>query len=184
MQQDLIEGLHSVIEQGVADKDRVCVYGASFGGYSALMTPIRAPGAFKCAIGYAGIYDLPMMYDKGDIKSRDSGVNYLTLAIGKDEAELVSNSPSRLATQIKVPVFLVHGEDDERAPFAHAKAMRAALQAAGNEPEWFAVKNEAHGFYDEANNIELYTRMLAFLGKHIGPGAPATTATTAKPTEN
>ena len=172
VQQDLIEGMQSVIDSGLADKDRVCVFGASFGGYSAMMTPIRAPGMFKCAVGYAGIYDLAMMYDKGDIKGHDSGVNYLDLAIGRDETELAANSPAKLASQVKVPVFLVHGEDDERAPFAHAKAMRAALQAVGNEPEWMAAKGEAHGFYDEDNNVELYGRLLAFFGKHIGPGAP------------
>ena len=137
-----------------------------------MMTPIRAPGMFKCAVGYAGIYDLSLMYDKGDIKGRDSGVNYLELAIGRDESELTANSPAKMAEQVKIPVFLVHGEDDERAPFAHAKAMRAALQAAGNDPEWMAAKGEAHGFYDEDNNVELYGKLLAFFGKHIGPGAP------------
>ena len=172
VQQDLIEGMQSVIDSGLADKDRVCVFGASFGGYSAMMTPIRAPGMFKCAVGYAGIYDLSLMYDKGDIKGRDSGVNYLELAIGRDESELAANSPAKMAEQVKIPVFLVHGEDDERAPFAHAKAMRAALQAAGNDPEWMAAKGEAHGFYDEDNNVELYGKLLAFFGRHIGPGAP------------
>ncbi|MEZ5464915.1 MAG: prolyl oligopeptidase family serine peptidase [Lysobacteraceae bacterium] len=172
VQQDLIEGMQSVIDSGLADKDRICVFGASFGGYSAMMTPIRAPGMFKCAVGYAGIYDLSMMYDKGDIKGHDTGLNYLDLAIGRDEGELAANSPAKMAGQVKVPVFLVHGEDDERAPFAHAKAMRAALQAAGNDPEWMAAKGEAHGFYDEGNNVELYGKLLAFFGKHIGPGAP------------
>ena len=172
VQQDLIEGMQSVIDSGLADKDRVCVFGASFGGYSAMMTPIRAPGMFKCAVGYAGIYDLALMYDKGDIKGHDTGQNYLALAIGRDEGELAANSPAKMADKVQVPVFLVHGEDDERAPFAHAKAMRAALQAAGNNPEWMAAKGEAHGFYDEDNNVELYGRLLAFFGKHIGPGAP------------
>lgn len=172
VQQDLIEGMQSVIDSGLADKDRICVFGASFGGYSAMMTPIRAPGMFRCAVGYAGIYDLSLMYKKGDIKRRDAGTNYLELAIGRDQAELAANSPAKLAARIKVPVFLVHGENDERAPFAHAKAMRAALQAAGTDPEWMAVNDERHGFYDEGNNVEFYGRLLAFLGKHIGPGAP------------
>ena len=58
------------------------------------------------------------------------------------------------------------------AQTAFAKAMRAALQAAGNDPEWMAAKGEAHGFYDEDNNVELYGKLLAFFGRHIGPGAP------------
>ncbi|MGP1664548.1 MAG: alpha/beta hydrolase family protein, partial [Rhodanobacter sp.] len=119
-----------------ADPKRVCVYGASFGGYSAMMTSIRAPGMFQCAVGYAGVYDLSMMYNKGDIRTSKSGRSYLTRVIGKDDADLDANSPTKLADKINLPVLLVHGEDDKRAPFAQAKAMRAALDAAHKPYEW------------------------------------------------
>ena len=68
-------------------------------------------------------------------------------------------------------MLLVHGEDDQRAPFAQAKAMRAALDAAHKPYEWLAVAGEGHGFYDEKNTIEFYRRLQAFLQKHIGSGA-------------
>jgi dipeptidyl aminopeptidase/acylaminoacyl peptidase len=171
IQQDLIDGVKWAIAENYADPERICVYGGSFGGYSAMMTTIRAPGMFKCAVGYAGIYDLAMMYKKGDIKSDESGRSYLNTVIGKDDADLAANSPDKLADKIDVPVLLIHGEDDKRAPFAQAKAMRAALDAAHKPYEWLSKPGEGHGFYDEKNNIEFYNRLQAFLEKHIGKGA-------------
>lgn len=171
IQQDLIDGVKWAEQQQYADPGRVCVYGGSFGGYSALMSVIRAPELFKCAIGYAGIYDLAMMYKKGDIREHASGRSYLTNVIGKDDAALAANSPDKLADQIDVPVLLIHGEDDQRAPFAQAKAMRAALDAAHKPYEWMSKSGEGHGFYAEANNVERLNRMQDFLAKYIGKGA-------------
>jgi dipeptidyl aminopeptidase/acylaminoacyl peptidase len=170
IQQDLIDGVTWAIGQRYADPARVCVYGGSFGGYSAMMTVIRAPGMFKCAIGYAGIYDLKMMYKKGDIRTSKGGRSYLTTVIGRDDAALDANSPDKLADQITVPVLLVHGEDDQRAPFAQAKAMRAALDAAHKPYEWISKPGEGHGFFDEKNRVEFYNALQAFLEKHIGSG--------------
>jgi dipeptidyl aminopeptidase/acylaminoacyl peptidase len=171
IQQDLIDGVKWAIAAKYADPQRICVYGGSFGGYSAMMTTIRAPGLFKCAVGYAGIYDLAMMYKKGDIKDDKSGRSYLNTVIGKDDADLDANSPDKLADKIDVPVLLVHGEDDKRAPFAQAKAMRNALDDAHKPYEWLSKPDEGHGFYDEKNNIEFYNRLQSFLEKYIGKGA-------------
>jgi dipeptidyl aminopeptidase/acylaminoacyl peptidase len=176
MQEDMIDGVKWAIAQNYADPKRVCVYGASFGGYSAMMTTIRAPGVFKCAVGYDGIYDLDMMYNKGDIKDSKFGRSYLTSVIGKDQADLAANSPTHLADKIDVPVFLVHGEDDERAPFAQFKAMRAALDAAHKPYETLTKPDERHGFVKPENVEEFYTRLQAFLDKHIGDGQAATAA--------
>lgn len=170
IQQDLIDGVKWAEAQQFADPKRVCVYGGSFGGYSAMMAVIRAPGLFKCAVGYAGIYDLAMMYHKGDIKDDDSGVNYLKAAIGTDPAALAANSPDKLADKIDVPVLLIHGEEDQRAPFAQAKAMRAALDAAHKPYEWLTKPGEGHGFYNEQNNVDMFNHLQDFLAKYIGPG--------------
>ena len=170
IQQDLLDGVQWAEAQHYADPKRVCVFGASFGGYSAMMTVIRAPNMFKCAIGYAGIYDLAMMYTKGDIKDRKLGRNYLEQAIGKDPSELDANSPDKLADKITVPVLLIHGEEDERAPFAQAKAMRAALEEAHKPYEWLTKSGEGHGFYKEENLVDMYNHVQAFLEKNIGPG--------------
>lgn len=171
IQEDLIDGVHWAVEQKLADPERICVYGGSFGGYSAMMAAIRAPDLFKCAVGYAGIYDLKMMYQKGDISERKSGRSYLRTVVGKDDADLDANSPDKLADRIQIPVLLVHGEEDQRAPFAQAKAMRAALETAHKSYEWLSKPGEGHGFYDEKNIAEFYGKLQAFLEKHIGKGA-------------
>ncbi|HEV2539784.1 MAG TPA: prolyl oligopeptidase family serine peptidase [Frateuria sp.] len=171
IQQDLTDGVRWAVAQHYADPARICVYGGSFGGYSAMMTTIRAPGLFKCAVGYAGVYDLKMMYAKGDVRESKTGRSYLTMVIGKDDADLDANSPDKLADKIDVPVLLIHGEDDQRAPFAQAKAMRAALDAAHKPYEWMSKPGEGHGFYDEKNRVDFYNALQAFLEKHIGKGA-------------
>ena len=172
IQDDLLDGVRWAIGQGYADPQRVCAYGASFGAYSAMMSAARAPELFKCAVGFAGIYDLGMMYDKGDIRQSAWGRNYLERAIGTDEAELEAGSPTSLAARIRAPVLLVHGETDRRAPFAQAKAMRKALEKADHPPEWMAVPKEGHGFYKDENNIAFYQRLESFIGKHIGSAKP------------
>lgn len=171
IQEDLLDGVRWAIGRGYADPQRVCAYGASFGAYSAMMAAAREPGLVKCAIGLAGVYDLKMMYSKGDVRSTTSGRNYLSRVIGRDDAALAAGSPTALAARIKAPVLLVHGEIDERTPLAQARAMRDALEAAGNPPEWMVVPKEGHGFYSEQNNIAFYHRLEAFLARHIGPDA-------------
>ena len=168
IQDDLLDGVRWAIAQGYANPDRICSYGASFGGYSALMTAARAPELIKCAVGSMGVYDLKMMYSKGDIKSTAFGRNYLARVIGRDDSELEANSPVSLASRIQAPVLLIHGEADERVPFAQSKAMKAALERAGHPPEWMAVPGEGHGFYKDENNVAYYRRLEAFIGKYIG----------------
>ena len=168
IQQDLLDGLNHAASLGLADTSRVCSYGASFGAYAAMMLAARQPGLIRCAAGLAGVYDLKMMYKKGDIKDRAYGRNYLTRVIGRNDEELAANSPTTLASSIKAPVFLAHGERDERTPIAQANAMRAALVSAGRPPQWMAVAGEGHGFYNDDNSAAFYRALEEFLGKNIG----------------
>jgi len=174
MQDDLTDATHWVVEQGIADPHRICIYGASYGGYASLMGAAAEPSLYKCAVGYVGIYDLEMMYHEGDIRERDSGRRYLRRTIGTDPAELKARSPADLAERITAPVFLADGLKDVRAPHQQTDAMRAALKKAGRPPEVVIEEPaEMHGFYDEGANVNLYTKMLAFFDKYIGPGASA-----------
>jgi dipeptidyl aminopeptidase/acylaminoacyl peptidase len=172
VQEDLLDGVRWTIGQGFADASRICVYGASFGAYSAMMTAAKAPELFKCAVGASGVYDLKMMLSKGDIGDTRWGRNYLDRVIGSDVQALQAGSPVMLADSIRMPVLLAHGELDERTPFAQARAMKAALERNGNTPEWMAVPKEGHGFYSDANNIAFYQRLENFLERHIGSSAP------------
>ena len=169
MQDDVTDGVKWAIGDGVADPKRICIYGASYGAYAALTGAFREPGLFRCAVGMAGVYDLSLMLTKGDIQTSASGKNYLDLALGTDKEELKRRSPVYNAGNIRIPVLLLHGKVDDRAPFEHAKRMRDALKDAGNPPEWSTEWGEGHGFFDEANRAAAYGRMLEFFAKNLGP---------------
>ncbi len=169
IQNDILDATHWAIDQGVADKDRLCIYGGSFGGYSALMAPIREPGLFKCAFGYVGVYDVDMLFKKGDIPQRESGQRYLRRTHGTDVAEWNKVSPARRAGEVKIPVFLAAGARDVRAVPEQTELMAKALTDAGNAPEGIIIQSgEMHGFYDVPARVNLYTKMLDFFNRHIG----------------
>ena len=167
MQDDVTDATRWAIAEGIADASRICIYGSSYGGYAALMGAAREPSLYRCAAGNVGVYDLPTMHTHGDVQRRGSGVTYLREWIGEREA-LAAVSPNRIADRIKVPVFLAAGGKDERAPIEHSRMMERALQSAGVPVETLYFPTEGHGYYDDANNREYYTRLLAFLATHLG----------------
>ena len=173
MQDDVTDATRWAIAEGIADASRICIYGSSYGGYAAMMGAAREPSLYRCAAGNVGVYDLPTMHTHGDIQQRGSGQTYLREWIGERDG-LAAVSPNRMADRIKVPVFLAAGGKDERAPIEHSRMMERALVAAGVpvETAWFPT--EGHGYYDDANRREYYTRLLAFLGRHLGGRTAAT----------
>lgn len=171
IQQDLIDGVKWAIQQGYADAQRVCIFGASFGGYSALMAPIRAPGMFKCAVDYAGVSDYAIELNRSDTRRSASGRNYFAQAIGTDDATIRAISPIYHLDKFNIPVLIIHGKDDPHVPYANATELRAALDKAGKPYEWLVRDQEQHGFYSEENKLAFYETLQAFLDKHIGKDA-------------
>ena len=178
MQDDLTDATRWAIAHGVADPARICIYGASYGGYAALMGTAKEPGLYRCAAGYVGVYDLPLMFNKGDIRELGSGRTYLREWLG-DPSELGKVSPVNLAAKIKAPVFLAAGGQDERAPIAHSERMEKALRAAGVPVETLFVRTEGHGFYTDRNRKAFYTQLLAFLDRNLGQAHPDQTSVSA-----
>lgn len=179
MQDDLTDATRWAVAEGIADGAKVCMYGASYGGYAALMGVAKEPSLYACAAGYVGVYDLPIMYTTGDIQRRGSGETYLREWVG-DRKALAAVSPVNLAGRIKVPVFLAAGGEDERAPILHTRRMEAALKKAGVPVDTLYYPTEGHGFYTDAHRREYYTRLLAFLSNSLG-GQTATVSTPAQP---
>ncbi len=167
MQDDLTDATRWAIAQGHAEASRICIYGASYGGYAALMGVAKEPSLYRCAAGYVGVYDLPMMQRQDGRKRRSLG-NWSRDWVGEDMAALAAVSPNRLADRIKVPVFLAAGGEDEIAPVEHTRMMEAALKKAGVPVESLYYDTEGHGFYTEPHQREYYTRLLAFLSRHLG----------------
>lgn len=166
MQDDLTDATRWAIAQGVADPQRICIYGASYGGYAALMGVAKEPGLYRCAVGYVGVYDLEKLHKDGARRARSSRT-WMTDWVG-ERGTLASISPVTLADRIKVPVFLAAGGKDLRAPIEHSERMEKALRTAGVPVETLYYPHEGHGFYDEAHRREFYVRLLAFLSKHMG----------------
>jgi len=169
IQDDIADGVHWAIDNGVADPKRICTFGASFGGYAALMNPIRYPELYKCAVGYVGVYDLGLMRKVGDIPESERGRGYLFRALGDDAAVLAANSPAQQVDKIKVPVLLVAGRDDKRVPIDQFNAQAKAFKAAGTPVETLVIDGEGHGFYKPSNRVKLYDALEAFLDRNIGP---------------
>ena len=168
IQDDLIDGVKFAIANNGIDPKRICTFGVSFGGYSALMLPVREPEMFKCAVGYAGVYDLAYIYKEDRVATSKTSTAFFKRTLGENEQELALQSPSKQAQKIKIPVWLVHGGKDEVAPVEHAYRMRDALIKAGKTPEWTLEPDEGHGFYDSQRRKEFYEKLEKFLGKHIG----------------
>lgn len=177
MQDDLTDATRWAIAQGIADKGRICIYGASYGGYASLMGLAKEPELYKCAIGQVGVYDLARM------KADDSlGNDYLRRYHERvmNDGDLGPVSPSRIADRIKAPVFLSAGHEDQRVPIAQSEMMEAALRKAGVPVETLYFKTEGHGIYKLEHRREFYGKLLTFLQKNIGGRAPELVVTPVK----
>jgi len=169
MQDDVTDATRWAIAQGLADPSRICIYGASYGGYAALMGVVREPHLYRCAIGLAGVYDLNHLYSWGDIHRDNYGLNYLKRVLGTNKADLAARSPADQAGRIQVPVFLAHGTMDGRVPVKYAREMHKALEKAGVPVEYVTYTYEGHGLASPRHWRDFYTRMLAFLRANLGP---------------
>ena len=172
MQDDLTDATQWAIEQGIADSNRICISGGSYGAYAALMGVVKEPDLYRCAMGFVGVYDMTVMDSRGDVSESDSGQDFLSTVLGDDDSALALVSPNKQASKIKAGVFLAAGKEDRRAPPVHTERMYDALASAGKAPEEKLIqKGEGHGYYKTENNVNLYTKMLAFFDKYIGPKA-------------
>ncbi len=170
MMQDMLDGLNWTASHGYIEKSRVCVYGASYGGYTAFFQPVYAPqGTFKCSVAIAGVSDIRVQAERSDTRRSRGGRNFLREAWGMDDPNYVSaNSAIDHVDKFNVPVLIVHGEDDQRVPIKNAEEMRDALQKASKPVEYMTRPKEGHGFFKEQNNIERYEITEAFLAKYLG----------------
>ncbi|WP_105189204.1 alpha/beta hydrolase family protein [Pseudoalteromonas sp. T1lg48] len=165
---DMTDGVQHLISSGIADKQRVCVYGASYGGYAAVQSAIREPDLYQCVVGFVGVYDLDMMFNEGDISEAKAGINYLNRVLPATKEERQAQSPVYNVDKLKAPIFIIQGSDDARVPKEHAFALRDALKERNHPFEWMMKDGEGHGFYNPDNNIERWQKMLAFFDKYIG----------------
>ncbi|MEQ3638286.1 MAG: prolyl oligopeptidase family serine peptidase [Alteromonas sp.] len=164
---DINDSVKWAIDKEYVDGNNVCAYGASYGGYAALMSAVKEPDLYECTIGYVGIYDLQYMFTESDIPNNWGGKAYLKRVLGSDKAQLKAYSPLYHADKIKANVMLIHGSKDRRVPEINSEALSQALIRAGNPPEYLQYSQAGHGVFDEEDRRELYQGLINFLDKNL-----------------
>ena len=168
---DITDATRWTVAQGVADPKRLCIYGGSYGGYAALMSAVKEPDLYRCAVGEAGVYDLNLLKSTWDVTNSRFGRSWFKQFVGDSEDKLRQASPLTHLDQLKAAVMIVHSVSDPVVPINQARALLSALDARHYPYESLIKADEGHGFYLPENREELYTRLLAFLDKNIGAGA-------------
>jgi len=175
MQDDLADAVAWAAQQKLVDPKRVCVVGASYGGYAALMGPIRNPGVYRCAVSFAGVSDIDLMSDLvlSDMSEdwKRYGMPQLIGDTKTDRALLDAASPLRQAAKIGVPVLLVHGRLDRRVPIDHSEKFLGEARRAGVKVDWIEYSDEGHGFVNPANEADFLRRMEEFLARWLADDA-------------
>jgi dipeptidyl aminopeptidase/acylaminoacyl peptidase len=171
MQDDLADALQWAIEQRLTDPGRVCIYGASYGGYAALMGPVRQPGAYRCAVSHVGVTDLTLLFSRTWTDITPAGQQYgLARMVGdpeRDAERLRRQSPVNRVAEIKVPLLIAQGRLDRRVAPEHADRFVSAARSAGVAVERVDYE-EGHGFANESTQAEFWNRLAAFLDQHTG----------------
>lgn len=175
MQDDVADAALWAVKQGYADKDRICIAGASYGGYATLMGLIRNPELFRCGVEWAGVTDIDLMYSIHwsdlDSEYKRYGMPILIGDREKDAAQLAATSPIKLASRITQPLFMAYGGVDQRVPIDHGTQLRDAIGRANPKVEWKVYADEGHGWMLPANQIDFWKRVETFLDKNL-KGAP------------
>jgi len=169
MQDDITDGTNWLIEQGIADKDRIAIYGGSYGGYATLSGLVKTPDLYAAGVDYVGVSNLftfletippywkpflEMMYEMVG--------NPVT-----DSIQFVETSPALNADKIVAPLFIAQGANDPRVNKDESDQMVKALKERGIVVEYLVKDNEGHGFRNEENRFDFYRAMEKFLSEHM-----------------
>ena len=174
MQDDLLDGIDWLAKRGTIDPSRVCIMGASYGGYAVMMGLTRDPERFRCGVNYVGVTDIALMFDVtwSDLFDTDFLRYNAKELIGdpeRDAAQFRATSPLANAAKVRAPVLMAYGAQDYRVPLVHGERMRDALEKNGTRVDWVVYADEGHGFLREANRFDFYGRVAKFLGEHLKP---------------
>jgi dipeptidyl aminopeptidase/acylaminoacyl peptidase len=175
MQDDIADGARWAIAQGYADPRRICIAGASYGGYATLMGLVNDPDLYRCGIDWAGVTDINLMYDgnwrfQSDLPDsyKQFGMPQLVGDQVKDAAQLDATSPLKQAARIKQPLLLAYGGADLRVPLYHGTKFYDAVKAGNGQVEWVEYPEEGHGWALPKNRIDFWGRVEQFLDRNIG----------------
>lgn len=179
MHTDLLDAVAWAVDQGVADPQKVAIYGGSYGGYAALVGMTFTPDTFACGVDFAGISDLASLIKNTPVAKNTPKIwNALGLSqwkrfVGnpddpKDLEEMKARSPLYKIDQIRRPLLIAHGADDLRVPREQAAEMVRALRQAGKEVDYLLVPDEGHSLGADSDNVIFFRKLEDFLAKNLG----------------
>ncbi len=168
MQDDVDDGVNWLVKSGKVDPRRVCIMGASYGGYAALWGAIRNPEIYRCAISFAGVTDIGAMlrYDRQSFAAPRYFKQWQKKVAGEDKIDLDSVSPLAQAARLNIPVLIAHGEKDTNVPPRQGHQLVAALTKRRADIESVFYKDAEHGFDKPEDMADYLRRVEAFLKKH------------------
>ena len=175
MQSDLSDGVRYLAQQGIIDPKRVCIVGASYGGYAALAGVTLEPAVYRCAVAVAGIGDLKqMLFENGPWNNSGNsfGERYWDRFVGvsgSGDPKVAALSPVDHVDAITAPVLLIHGTDDTVVPFDQSKRVLAAMKRAGKPVELVTLKNEDHWLSRGETRLQMLEASVAFLKTNNPP---------------
>src|SRR5271166_2365263 len=170
MHDDLIDAVGYVVEQGWADRDRIAIYGGSYGGYAALVGAAFTPDVFRCAVDIVGPSNLQTLLETIPPYWAPM-IAQLYRRVGNPETDadfLWSRSPLSRARDIRIPLLIAQGANDPRVKQAESEQIVAALAEAGIDYEYMLFPDEGHGFAKPENRLKFYAAAERFLAKYLG----------------
>ena len=169
MQDDITDGVQWLINEGIANPDKIGIYGASYGGYATLAGLTFTPDLYACGVDYVGVSSLfTFMESMPPYWELYREMMYEMVGHPeKDKELLASSSPLMHVDKIKVPLFIAQGANDPRVKKSESDQIVEALKQKGIDVPYMVKDDEGHGFYNEENRFDFYREMSAFLEKHL-----------------
>ncbi len=169
MQDDITDGVAWLVQKEIADKDRIAIYGASYGGYATLAGLTLTPDLYRCGVDYVGVSNIFTLMETVPPYWEPMRQMFYEM-IGhpeKDKDLLTKVSPVFNADKIVAPLFVAQGAQDPRVKKSESDQIVAALKKRGIDVPYLVKDNEGHGFRNEENRFEFYRQMEAFLDRHM-----------------